>query len=112
MKTFWPALLVLLLFAAPTVVQAQFSYTTNDGAITITAYLGAAASVTIPAAVDDLPVTDIETNAFAYDYVLISVTIPGSVTNIGEEAFYYCTSLTSVTIPGSVTSIGANAFQN
>ncbi|HEY5041518.1 MAG TPA: hypothetical protein VIK53_05890 [Verrucomicrobiae bacterium] len=32
----------------PVVVQAQFAFTTNNGAITITKYTGNAAAVTIP----------------------------------------------------------------
>jgi hypothetical protein len=40
MKTTWSLLLVLLLLAAPAAVQAQFTYTTNNGAITETRTYG------------------------------------------------------------------------
>ena len=40
MKTSLKVLLRLMLLALPAVVQAQFSYTTNNGAITITGYTG------------------------------------------------------------------------
>lgn len=95
----------------PAVVQAQFSYTTNNGMITITAYTGSDGVVNIPNTIDGLPVTSIGTNAFAYAHNLNSVTIGNSVTNIGRSAFIYCTNLTSVTIPNSVLSIGGYAFQ-
>ncbi len=41
-----PALLLLL--ALPEAVQAQFTFTTNNGAITITGYTGPGGDVTIP----------------------------------------------------------------
>ncbi len=85
------------------------TYSTKDGAITITGYTGPGGDVTIPGAVTGLPVTRIGTNAFYGCHNVASVTIPNSVTNIGDEAFMGC-SLTSVTIPDSVTSIGLAAF--
>jgi hypothetical protein len=50
---------LLLLFALPAVVQAQFNYTTNNGTITITGYTGPGGDVTIPSATNGLPVTSI-----------------------------------------------------
>jgi hypothetical protein len=99
----------VLLFGLATSVQAQFTYTTDNGTITITGYNGPGGAVTIPNMIDDLPVTDIATNAFELS-ALASVTIPDSVTNIGDYAFYNCLELTNVTFGDSVTSIGAWAF--
>jgi len=119
---------------APT-TQTQFSYTTNGGAITITGYTGSGGSVTIPAAINGLPVTTIAGDAFEWNATLTSVTIPSSVaciesnaflecaklarvtisagvSNIGTGAFWGCASLTNVTIPGSVTNIGDYAFND
>ena len=81
----------------PAAVQAQYNYTTNNGAITITGYTGPGGAVTIPGTINGLPVTSIGDHAFYYCTNLTNVTIPNSVTNIGDYAFYYCTSLTSVT---------------
>jgi hypothetical protein len=113
----WPVLLGLLLLAAPAVVQAQFSYTTNaDGiTLTITGYSGPGGAVSIPAAINDLQVINIGENAFASgefdeNRSLTGVTIPFGVTNIGSGAFAYCVALSEVTIPSSVTSIGGGAF--
>jgi hypothetical protein len=104
-------LLPLLLLTLPAAVQAQdYTYTTNNGAITITGYTGSGGAVDIPGTITGLPVTSIGYEAFYYCTSLTSVTIPNSVTSIEGGAFNYCTSLTSVTIGNSVTSIGNDAF--
>jgi len=100
----------VLLFSLASSVQAQFTYTTNNGTITITGYTGTNSVLTIPSTIDDLPVTDIGTNAFTGNVYIISVTIPNSVTNIGDYAFYDCTSLTNVVLDSNLISIGAYAF--
>jgi hypothetical protein len=94
----------------PASVHAQFTYVTNNGAITITRYTGSGGAVAIPSMTNGLSVTRI--GNFAFEYCgLTNVTIPNSVTSIREYAFFACTSLTSVTIPNSVISIGFGAFQ-
>jgi hypothetical protein len=76
-----------LLLTLPAVVQAQFTYTINNGTITITGYTGPGGAVTIPDTINGSPVT-----------------------SIGYEAFLDCHSLTSVTLGTNVTSIGYAAF--
>lgn len=135
MKTTRILLLVLLLASAPSVVLAQFSYTTNADGIsaTITGCTGSGGAVVIPSNINSLTVNNIGTDAFLNNATLTSVTIPGSITNIGFSAFYGCTALTnvafsdgllniggvaflgcaslgSISIPGSVANIGASAF--
>ena len=100
---------LLLLLALPVVAQAQFNFTTNSGAITITSYTGPGGAVTIPDTTNGYPVTSVGADAFS-GTSLTSVAIPNSVTSIGQAAFYDCTRLTSATIPDSVTSIGQAAF--
>lgn len=88
----------LLLFAASKPGQAQdYTWTTDNGAITITGYIGSSADVTIPSTIAGLPVTAIGDLAFSGDKVT-SVTIPSSVITVGEAAFGYCPSLTSITV--------------
>ena len=99
---------VLLLL--PLGVQAQFTFTTNNGAITITGYTGAGGDVTIPDTINGFPVTGIGQDAFYQIDGLTSVTIGTNVTTIGTNAFFQCTSLAGATIPGSVTNIGPGPF--
>jgi len=98
----------------PTVAQAQFDYTTDNGAITITDYTGPGGVVAIPSSINvagtNLPVTTIGDHAFDGHYSLTSITIPAGVTTIGSCAFSECGRLTSVIIPDSVNSIGDDAF--
>jgi hypothetical protein len=102
---------LLLVLTRPIAVQAQdFTYTTNNGTITITEYTGSGGDVTIPDTITGLPVTSIGDSAFSGCTSLANVTIPDSVTSIGHSAFQYCTSLTSVTIPKGVAKIGDLAF--
>ena len=101
---------LLLLLVLPAAVQAQFTFTTNNGALTVTGWTGSGTTATIPAMTNGRPVVAIGAGAFQFKYSLTSVTIPNSVTNIGDYALAYC-GLTSVTIPSSVTSIGDGAFR-
>ncbi len=88
---------------------AQFTFTTNNGAITITGYTGSGPSVTIPAATNGYSVTTIGNTAFGGNSSVTSVSIPSSITNIGAFAFA-SSGLTSITIPNSVIGIGQEAF--
>jgi hypothetical protein len=128
MKTTWSVLLALLLPAAPAAVQAQFTYTTNNGAITLSEYTGRGGAVVISNFVNIIgdwsfydgispssvtvpgSVTNIGEGAFYECASLAGVTISNGVINIEEEAFSYCASLAGVTIPGSVATIGEWAF--
>jgi hypothetical protein len=104
--------LALGLLTLPTLVQAQFSFTTNNGAITITGYNTAAGlNMVIPAATNGLPVTGIANFAF-FANGITNVVIPNSITNIGIFAFDNCINLTSVTIPNSITSLAEAVFDN
>jgi uncharacterized delta-60 repeat protein len=87
-----------------------YTYTNNNGTITITKYTGSGGAVSIPSTIYGLPVTSIGHGAFASCASLTSVTIGTNVTSIGDQAFSNCTSLTNVTIPSSVTSIGGGPF--
>ena len=106
MKRTLPVLLGLLIMASPAAVQAQFTYTTNNGTIALAAYTGSGGAVVISNFV-----TSIGYFAFIDCYSLTSITIPGSVTSIGDDAFFGCTSLTGATIANGVTSIGEGAFE-
>jgi hypothetical protein len=98
------------LLLAVSAAQAQFTYITTNGTITITGHTGNLnGSLVIPDTINALRVTSIGVNAFE-DVDITNVIIPNSVTSIGDFAFYGCYGLTSVTIPNSVTNIGNGAF--
>jgi hypothetical protein len=89
--------------------KAFFVAASDDNtSINITGYVGVEQTVHIPSQLRGLPVTAIESSAFAGSE-LTSVTIPNSVTNIGNDAFAE-NQLTGITIPNSVTAIGVGAF--
>ena len=97
-----------LLLARPAAVQGQFTYTTNNGGITIT---GCNDTGSVIVTITGLPVTVIGGNAFWRFPNLTSVTIPDSASLAsGPVRFSGCPSLTNVFIPNSVTSIGAGPF--
>jgi hypothetical protein len=104
-------LLPLLLVLGSAEVQAQFTSTIRNGAVTITGYTGPGGDVAIPAMINGRPVTAIGESAFVLKPSLTSVTIPHGITSIEAYAFLWCRGLTGVTIPGSVTNIGNYAFQ-
>ena len=104
-------LLGVVLLVLSATVQAQFTFTTNNGSITITGYTGSNSVIVIPDTTNGYPVTSIGDNAFDSPN-LTSVTIPGSITSIGDYAFYGCINLASLALPGSITNIGIGAFNS
>jgi hypothetical protein len=101
--------LLLLLLLLPIVGQAQFAYTTNGDAITITGYTGPGGAVVVPNTLNGFPVSSIGDWAF-YATSVTNVLIPDNVTSIGDGAFFDCESLTNVTLGSGVTNIGDWAF--
>lgn len=100
------------LVALPTAMQAQFTFTTNNGALTITGYTGSNGTVVIPSATNGLPVTAIGANAFAHLQTVTNLTIPGSITNIGPGAFYECFLITNVSIGSGLLSLADSSLGN
>jgi hypothetical protein len=83
-------LMALALLALPAAVQAQFDYFNNgNGTITITGYTGTSQTVSVPAAINGLPVTGIASGAFISRTIVIvtDITIGNGVTNIWDYAF-------------------------
>jgi hypothetical protein len=108
-----PKLTLLLLSFRLTALQAQdYLYTVDNGAVTITHYVGTNASVIIPDTLEGSPVTAIGLWAFQWNTNLQSVTIPNTILTIATGAFYQCTNLTSVTFGDHLASIGESAFYN
>jgi hypothetical protein len=104
----WVALLLLL----PTMAWAPFTFTTNNGAITITGYTGPGGAVVIPDITNGYPVISIGNYAFQLKFSVTSITMGTNVTSIGGGAFQNCTGITNITIDNKVTSIGLGAFNS
>lgn len=101
-------LFLVLMIAAR--ASAEFSYVTNDDAITITGYTGPGGAVVIPSMIAGLPVSIIEHGAFYGCTNLNEVVIPDSVAIIGNSAFYHCTGLTNLILGKGVAFLGEYAF--
>jgi hypothetical protein len=93
-------------------VTAPFTFTTNNGAITITGYTGTGGAIIIPDFVNGLPVTSIGVTAFQGNTTITSVVISTNVLTIADAAFNNCSVLTNVFIPNSVTNIGNSSFRD
>ncbi len=97
-------------FGGLTAVLLPFTYTTANGAITITGYTGSGGAVTVPSAINGLPVTSIGDDAFTNDVDVTSVILPNGVTSIGSGAFSNCTSLAGIYFQANAPSLGADVF--
>ena len=73
--------------------QPLFSYVIEDGACTITGYLGSDAELVIPAKIENVPVTAIGAGAFEGRSDITSVRFEGGIVLIGARAFADCPSL-------------------
>jgi hypothetical protein len=109
-SNFLRCVMLFLILAVPATVRGQFSFSTNNGTLTITAYSGSGGAVAIPSTTNGYPVTALGEGAFYENATLTSVSIPNSVTSIGGLAFYWCNGLTNIDIPNSVTNIGVQTF--
>jgi hypothetical protein len=78
--------------------HAQFSYSVDNQSATITKYDGPGGAISIPSAIDGLPVRGIAATAFSSNPQLISVTVPASVSAIGELAFVDCPKLVEIKV--------------
>lgn len=103
-------LILLVLWALPVALQAQFFYSTNNGVVTVTGYGGPGGVVTIPATVGGLPIVSIASQAFEEKTSITNLVVGTNITSIGDYAFDFCFNLTNVTLPNSLTTIGEGTF--
>lgn len=92
--------------------EAHFCYVVEQGAATITQYVGTACEVEIPATLGGYPVRAIGDRAFAGNTTLTSVVVPAGVERIGWFAFSGCVMLESISLPESLTSIDYGATEH
>lgn len=95
----------LALFAVAVAVAAQagdYTYTTNNGTIFITKFIGSSRDVVIPATIDGRVVAGIGEEAFSHcDFT--NVVIPAGVTRIDNWAFNRCDELVSINVAAANT---------
>ena len=100
-------------------VQGDFEYTIRRVAgannishdeVIITRYLGSAATVEIPAAINGMVVGGLGDVAFFQNTTVTEVTLPATLRTIGNNTFAGATGLTGIVIPAAVTAIGESAF--
>lgn len=108
-------LLFLALVRITLITQAQneLTYSTNNGAVTVTGYVGSSGAVTnivIPDTAGSYPVVSIGSIAFYSCYNLTNVTIGNNVTNIARSAFGDCTSLTNIVFLGDAPILVTRSF--
>lgn len=99
---------ILLLMIFPQNLKAEgedFYYTTNNGTLTITWYLGSNSDVIVPDTINGLRVTSVGDYAFSNNGRISNVTIPEGVTYIGFKAFQG-SSLAKLRLPSTLTGIG------
>jgi len=107
MRILWLALAIMV----PVMAPAQLTFTTNNGAITITecnAY--STGALIVPNNINGRPVTSIANAAFSQCGKLTGITMGTNIVSIGNEAFIGCESLASIIIPNGVTNIGFGVF--
>ena len=78
---------------------ADFSYEVSNGGVKVSAYLGEAEKVRVPAFIEGLAVTAIGDGAFADQTNLKILYLPDSVTDFGKEILKGCTQLYALHTP-------------
>ena len=91
-------------------VLSPFTYSTNNGASTITRYTDIGGNESIPVTLNGLPVTCIGCGAFSNCASINSLVISGNITNIGASAFASCSNLLTVYFTGNAPSANPTAF--
>ena len=109
-------MIIVLLLTIPCIaennVYGDFIYTIlSDGSAEITGYQGTDTDITIPAVIDNTPVTSVGTAAFSHNEMIESVSFPDSVLSIGDHCFVECTALHKVDLPPHLQWLGDLVFQ-
>lgn len=96
---------------AVTKSYGEWEYEVIDGGIKLTAYTGNEDEITIPAEIDDNPVTQLGDGLFEENSKIKKVYFPDSITKIGEKCFYQCVRLEGpLTLPKNLIELGKSAF--
>ncbi len=93
-------------------VTPTFTYTIENGGVTILSYTGKGTKVEVPSQIEGQTVRAIADRAFENRTALTSVILPEGIEKIGWFAFSGCVSLENVTLPKTLTSVEYGAFEN
>lgn len=83
----------------------------SDGSVLIHYYIGFDENVTVPAYIENKPVSTIGKRAF-YGTDIKNVSISEGVTALGDEVFFYCYKLESAVLPKSIKQVGTGVFRD
>ena len=102
----------LVLYAQwePWTDQSRFGYVTEENGVTITQYMGADPVVVIPAEIDGLPVTRIDSEAFVA-VEAEQIILPNTIETVENGAFRLC-GFRSMVLFDNVETISDGAFQS
>ncbi len=87
--------------------QLKYRLSSDKTHYSVVGYFDNPTEISVKSTYNDLPVTEIASNAFSYCSNLETVNIPNSVTSIGSSAFSGCSSLKNMTIPFVGDRVGA-----
>jgi len=87
-----------------------FTFERNEETLTLTAYEGKVASVTIPSIHSGYKVVAIDRDVFYDKDFITNLIIPVGITSIGRAAFNNCDGLSDVVIPEGVKILDKNTF--
>lgn len=87
----------------------NYSYTEEDGALTLTKYNGDGKNIIVPSEIKGKPVKAIK-GAFCNNHNISNVKVSRGIEAIDYMSFYGCVSLLEVTLPDSLKSIEHAAF--
>ena len=78
----------------------------------ISAYTGSASDITIPAVIGENEIVGVNTQVFANNMTLRSVTVEEGIQYLDYAAFKGCSNLETVVLPNSLTYIDSRAFED
>ncbi len=88
----------------------SYTYSVENGEATIIGCSTTSVNITLPTAIDGIPVVAIGYKGMANCTTLKSATIPNSITKLDIYAFSGCTNIDTVTIPATCKYVGSYAF--